>query len=90
MQIIAPSRPNISRQYVLKLRIRLLHRCTTETEHPEAKSVDLSTIVSSDSPPCDPHRVIYEQITGPLVPSVALKTEEAAGPSGIDAHGWRW
>ena len=62
-------------------------------KHSEAKSVDLSTIVSSDSLPCDPHPVIYEQITGPLVRSVtlhALKTEGAAGPSGIDAQGWRW
>ena len=47
-------------------------------------------IVSSDSLPCDPYPIIYEQITGPLVRSVALKTEGAAGPSGIDAHGWRW
>ena len=57
-------------------------------KHPEAKSVDLSTIVSSDSLPCDPHPVIYEQITGPLVRSIALITEGAAGPSGIDAQGW--
>ena len=59
-------------------------------KHPETKSVDMSTIVSSDSRPCDPHPVIYEQITGPLVRSVALKTEGAAAPSGIDAQGWRW
>jgi len=54
-------------------------------KHPEAKYVDQSTIVSSDSLPCDPHPVIYEQITCPLVRSVALKTEGAAGPSDIDA-----
>ena len=59
-------------------------------KHTEAKSVDLSTIVSSDSPPYDPHPVIYEKITGPLVRSVALKTEGAVGSSGIDAQGWRW
>ena len=33
---------------------------------------------------------VYEQVTGPLVRSVALKTEGAAGPSGINAQGWRW
>jgi len=52
-------------------------------KHPKAKSFDLSMIVSSDSLPCDPHPVIiflYEQITGPLVRSVALKTEGSAGP----------
>ena len=60
-------------------------------KHREAKYIDLrSTIVYSDSLPCDPHPVIYEQITGPLVRSVALKTEGAAGPASIDAQGWRW
>jgi len=34
MQFIAHSRSNIPRQHVLKLRSRLLHRCTTETETP--------------------------------------------------------
>ena len=57
-------------------------------KHPEAKYFDLSMdVVSSDSLPCDPHPVIHEQITGPLVRSVALKTKGAAGPSGIDAQG---
>ena len=74
MQFIAPSRPNIPRQHVLKLRSRFLHHVLLKLKHPEAKSVDLSTIVSSNSLPCDPRPVIYEQITGPLVPSVALKT----------------
>jgi len=89
MQSIAPSGPNIPRQYVLKLRSRLLRRCILlKLKHPEAKSVDLSAIVSSDSPPYDPHPVVYEQITGPQVRSVALKTKGAAGPSGIDTQGW--
>ena len=58
-------------------------------KHPEAKSVDLS--MSPLTPcPCDPHPVIYEKITGSLVRSVALKTEETASPSGIDAKEWRW
>jgi len=37
MQFIAPSTPNIPRQHVLKLRSRLLHRCTTETETPRSQ-----------------------------------------------------
>ena len=90
MQFIAPSRSNIPRQHILKLKIHFYTDVLLKLKHPEAKSVDLSTIVSSDSLPCDPHPVIYEQITGPLVRSVALKTERAAGPSGIDAQGWRW
>ena len=37
----------------------------------------------------EPHPVIFDEITGILVRSVALRTEGAAGPSGIDAQGWR-
>jgi len=90
MQFIASSRPNIPRYNVLKLRSRLLHHVLLKLKNPEAKPVDLSTTVSSDSLPCDPHPVIYEQNTGPLVRSVALKTKGAAGPSGINAQGQRW
>ena len=36
-----------------------------------------------------PHPVIFEQIDGQLVHSLALRTQGAAGPSGIDASGWR-
>ena len=37
----------------------------------------------------EPHPVIFDEITGILVRSVALRTEGSAGPSGIDAQGWR-
>ena len=37
----------------------------------------------------EPHPVIFDEITGILVQLVALRTEGAAGPSGIDAQGWR-
>ena len=48
MQFIAPSRPNISRQHILKLRIRLLHRCTTETETPASHYVipDITPLIT--------------------------------------------
>ena len=58
-------------------------------KHPEGKPVIPSTIDPSNPLPNEPHPVIFEQITGELVHSVALKTEGAAGPSGIDAQGWR-
>ena len=64
--IYSPSRPNIPRQHVLKLRSRLLHHVlhVLKLKQPEAKSVDLSTIVSSDSLPCDPHPVITRATLG--------------------------
>ncbi len=61
-------------------------------KHPEGKPVTPSAVVDSDpSDPSlsEPHPVIFEQITGSLVRSVALRTEGAVGPSGIDAQGWR-
>ena len=47
------------------------------------------------SPLCDkssqePHPVMFELINGALICDTALKTEGGAGPSGIDAAGWRW
>ena len=39
--------------------------------------------------PKEPHPVIFDHIIGSLVRSMALRTEGAAGPSGIDAQGWR-
>lgn len=35
------------------------------------------------------HPVMFDQITGDLIRNAALRTEGSAGPSGIDAAGWR-
>ena len=37
----------------------------------------------------DPHPVFFERITGSLIRSIALRVDGAAGPSNLDAHGWR-
>ena len=57
-------------------------------KHPEGKPVIPSVIEPFNSLPNEPHPVIFEHITGELVHSVALKTEGAAGSSGIDAQRW--
>ena len=36
----------------------------------------------------EPHSIMFAQLTGNLIHDIALKTDGAAGPSGIDAHGW--
>ena len=46
MQIIAPSRPNIPRQHILSLEVDFYTDVLLKLNHLEAKSVDLSTIVS--------------------------------------------
>ena len=58
-------------------------------KHPEAKPVTPSAFDPSVPPPVEPHPVIFDHITGSLIRTSALKTEGAAGPSGIDAQGWR-
>ena len=35
------------------------------------------------------HPIIFESITGPLICTTALHTSGSAGPSGMDAQGWR-
>lgn len=50
---------------------------------------DQSTLLVPDLPIEEPHPVIFDQLTGPLICATALKTEGSAGPSGIDAQGWR-
>ena len=57
--------------------------------HPEGKPVTQSAIAFSNPVMNEPHPVIFEEITVTLVRSVALRTEGAASPSGIDAQGWR-
>ena len=57
-------------------------------KHPPARSVAVAALVTTDLP-ADPHPVYFERLTGSLVRSAALRTQGAAGPSGIDAAGWR-
>ena len=59
-------------------------------KHPAGQpAVDQVLLDSSHiSPPAyDP--VKFEQVTGSEIKWAALHTQEAAGPSGIDAYGWR-
>ena len=37
----------------------------------------------------DPHPVLFEQLNGDLIRATALRTQGNAGPSAIDANGWR-
>ena len=69
---------------------------TTETvrqsvtnKHPPGRPLKPSAISSSDPTIPEPHPVLFDQIDGSLIRTVALRTEGAAGPSGIDASGWK-
>ena len=55
-------------------------------KHPPSQSVHPESIVPGDPQTIHP---VFDSIDASVVRSAALKTNGAAGPSGIDAHGWR-
>ena len=56
-------------------------------KHPGGLPADSDSIVSDEPPPV--HLVIFDSLDTSCIRSVTLHTEGAAGPSGIDALGWR-
>lgn len=61
-------------------------------KHPDAAPVVPEALLPLDhgSGEASPfHPVLFNRLTGDMVRRMALRTEGAAGPSGIDAHGWR-
>ena len=58
-------------------------------KHPEAQSFKISVVTNEEYSTKTPHPILYEQINGPLIHHIALRNNGAAGPSGMDAAGWR-
>ena len=58
-----------------------------ESKHPDAQPAHESVMISGDVPFVYP--VMFENIAEETVAKSALKTKGAAGPSGLDAIGWR-
>ena len=56
-------------------------------KHPGGLPADPDSIVSDEPPPV--HPVIFDSLDASCIRSAALHTDGAAGPSGIDALGWR-
>lgn len=59
-------------------------------KHPPARELHAEALIapSNDHPP-SVHPVYYECITGASIRAAAMRTQGAAGPSGVDAVGWR-
>ena len=57
-------------------------------KHPQPRPVAEEALLSIESKE-DVHPVLYESVNGELIRSMILRTQGAAGPSGIDANGWR-
>ena len=58
-------------------------------KHPSSAAVDPEALIGNNTSPYEVHPVLFDQITGDAVRQAALRTEGSAGPSGVDAAGWR-
>ena len=60
-----------------------------KNKHPAGQAVHPNTIIQPHANLPNTHPVIFDRIDASAIRSAALHTKGAAGPSGIDAHGWR-
>ena len=58
-------------------------------KHPQAQPLFPDCVVGGANVPLRVHLVIFDGLQGSLVRSAALQTFGAAGPSGVNAKGWR-
>ena len=58
-------------------------------KHPCVGAVCPEALVTTSDKPVESHPVLFERLTGSAIRSAALRTQGTAGPSGIDAAGWR-
>ena len=85
----------------VKNALRLLETCPTSgvvplndevistltEKHPEQKEASDDILIEGDPPFIDP--VLYDNIDESTILKAAIKTKGCAGPSGVDADGWR-
>ena len=57
------------------------------SKHPEGRSPTEGSLLAGPVEHVDP--IIFEALDGKLIRDAALRTTGAAGPSGVDADGWR-
>ena len=61
-------------------------------KHPKGEAAQQEVLLDEpiqSTPPASHHPVLFHQITAESIRAAALRVEGAAGPSGIDACGWR-
>ena len=49
----------------------------------------IDALVTTFEEPPETHPILFELLTGSLIRACALRTQGGAGPSGVDAAGWR-
>ena len=59
------------------------------SKHLAAQSVSPTALLEGNADPPVVLPVVFDQITANSIRHASLRTKGAAGPSGIDTHGWR-
>ena len=62
-------------------------RDVLRSKHPSAKTIQENSLLYGPIDSIDP--VIFDAIDGSLIHTAALRISGAAGPSGLDANGWK-
>ena len=63
--------------------------CVLKNKHPDAQGLIKEALSPPEEEPPLPNSVIFDCIDADLIRQAAKNTSGAAGPSGMDAHGWR-
>ena len=58
-------------------------------KHPPGQPATEDALINPGEPPQPTHPVLFDRIDADPIRTAAKHTEGAAGPSGINAHGWR-
>ena len=59
------------------------------SKHPPGQPVSTNALYNTTTGPPAVHPIVFEAIDATTIKTAALRTDGAAGPSGIDARGWR-
>ena len=62
---------------------------TLRSKHPPPGKLDTAAFVTTDLEPPEVHPILFDCLTGQSIRNAALRTQGSAGPSGVDASGWR-
>ena len=67
----------------------LTMRDLLKSKHPPAAPLHHECLITDTDPALVYHPVIFDVLDGSVIRAAALRTSGAAGPSGVDAYGWR-
>ena len=58
-------------------------------KHPPAADVHQEALITTTNEPPEVHPVLFDCLTSQSIRNAALRTQGSAGPSGVDAAGWK-